>query len=116
MSFFYEKKDLKLIESELSNNLRLSLESLMEKEKSNNSNQLMELFKVDSIEIENIKAQSNGSAEFKIKILSKQIRYIKEGEDVIQGSIELPSNFIDYFTIQRVVKNKSYSWVLDKIE
>jgi hypothetical protein len=109
-------KDLSVIAPQTSANTLRTLELVIENEKSTKPFQKIQLVKVESIEIEDLIAFQEGSAKIRIKILSEQIRYSKEGDEVKEGSLTIPAKFVDFLTIERVLQNKNFTWVLTSIE
>jgi predicted lipid-binding transport protein (Tim44 family) len=109
-------KDLTLLAPQISPDVLKMLINMIEQEKAQNPNQKTELVKINGVEITDFNAFQDGSAHIKVKVLSEQIRYSKEGEQVVSGSVTIPSQFSDLLIIERVLKNKIYSWVLTKIE
>jgi predicted lipid-binding transport protein (Tim44 family) len=111
-----DKKDLTELISQVSPEVFNMLANFIEEERVKNPHQKMELVKINSIQIAEFNAFEDGSALIKVIVLSEQIRYVKDGENIISGSITIPSKFSDLLTIERVSKNKQYSWILTKIE
>jgi hypothetical protein len=108
-------KTLSNITFSLSKDVASILLDVFKSESLSNPNQKIELVKIEAIEIEDMKA-IQGDAFLKVKISSSQIRYSKEGENITSGSITIPHQFIDHFTITRILKDKLYIWTLTSIE
>lgn len=106
-------KDTIGIEAFVSPEFLKFFKEFLEKQNLENPKQMINLVKIESIDFISISAKESDGV-IKVKILSSQLRYTKEGEAVISGSVSIPSNFTDTLTFTRNAKNNS--WFLTKVD
>jgi predicted lipid-binding transport protein (Tim44 family) len=77
--------------------------------------QHVELVKIENMDIILMKTENNINT-IKLKIASEQIRFKKEGENIISGSVSIPGKFVDFLTIKRNFEKQIGNWVIHEIE
>lgn len=105
-------KDITNIEGLMSSGFKTFFQAFLEGQKTAHPLQMINLVTISSIEFTSFAVERD--PEITLKISSEQLRYEKDGEKILSGSINIPSNFIDFLTFTRDVK--SNSWFLTKIK
>ena len=108
-------KDVSVLVPYISNEFFNNFTAFLKESAVKNPNQIVKLIKIDEMEI--IGFESKSDVFFiKVKVLSEQIRYSKEGEVITAGSMSVPSKFIDVLTISRNIKVQGGNWILTNID
>lgn len=90
-----------------------NFESLINTKK--DSKEITQLVKIDDMQIISMSYEFE-NAIISIKVLSEQIKFTKEEDVVVSGSVNIPLKFTDILKFQKNCKNQNSGWVLVNIE
>lgn len=95
--------------------LLTEIDTLIKLQRKTFPGQTVQLVKIEKTEIIFMKHESDIS-NVTVKVISKQIRFTKENDIVVSGSVTIPSAFTDVFKFTKNAKNQNSGWLLTALE